>query len=100
VGCAAYVKSWDFAIGGSVQVVWNEAATCPLAGGLPRLLVDDGAVTVKVISASPAAIVIERDGWRVRLPPTAFGSSDRATPYSGLERIITSGSERAPRVPP
>jgi hypothetical protein len=98
VGCAVYLKSWDFAIGSSIGMVGNEAALCPATCGLPFLLVEDEGVKIEVISTSPAAIVIERDGWRVHLTQTAFRSSDRASPHPVAEWIITSRFERAPRV--
>jgi hypothetical protein len=99
MGCAAYLKSWDFAIGSSIRMVGNEAALSPPTGGLLFLLVDDEVVKIEVMSTSPAAIAIERDGWRVHLTQKAFGSSDRASPYPVSEWIIASRFEGAPCVP-
>lgn len=95
MGWAAYAESRDLAIGSSVWLIGNEAASCPPTGGLPLLLGDDEVIKVNVVSTSPAAVVIEGDGCRLRLTPTAFGSANRASRHPGSEWVITSRLEGA-----
>lgn len=86
---AAYTDSWHFDIHTSVWLTGNDAASYPPNGILPILLVDDEVIGVKVVSASPSAIVIERDGCRWRLSPAVSGSSVGASRFPGSEWIIT-----------
>jgi hypothetical protein len=93
MGWAAYTDSWDFGICASVWMVGSGAALYPPTGDLPMLLVDDEVIKVRVVSASPAAIVIERDGWRWRLASVPRTASR----FPGSEWMITARlKEQAP----
>ena len=91
MGWAAYTDTRDFDVCTSVWLTGNDAASYPPGGmALPILLVDEEVIEVKVISTSPFAIVIERDGCRWRLSPVPASSGERASRFPGSKWIITS----------